>query len=98
MQTDGDILRALRERSPAPVSAGELAESSGIPLECIAMRMKSLVSLRYVDRLSGDGAEEYALAPGADWPSDVLEAYSPASTNGRRPAEATPSREPASAG
>jgi hypothetical protein len=73
MQTDLDILRALEERAPAPVPACELAEISGVPLERLPTRMKSLVSLRYVDCVSGDGADLYALAPSDTWPSGASE-------------------------
>jgi hypothetical protein len=53
MQTDRDILRAIRERAPAPVIAGELAETCGIPMERVEVRMRSLVSLHYVDLIAG---------------------------------------------
>jgi hypothetical protein len=61
MQTDLHILRALREHAPAPLTGLELAETSGVPPECLEMRMRSLLSLRYVELVAGG----YALAQAA---------------------------------
>jgi DNA-binding transcriptional ArsR family regulator len=64
--TDLDILRALRDRESAPLTASELAEASGMPVERVAIRMKSLVSLRYVTRVSDGGDALYAVRPGGE--------------------------------
>jgi hypothetical protein len=64
--TDLDILRALREHESAPMTASELAGASRMPVERVATRMKSLVSLRYVTCVSDSGDALYALRPGGD--------------------------------
>ena len=51
--TDLEILRALRERAPAPVPVLKLAELFGLPIDGVAARMRSLVTLRYVELLDG---------------------------------------------
>ncbi|HEV8638501.1 MAG TPA: hypothetical protein VG370_30165 [Chloroflexota bacterium] len=69
MPTDLKILQTLQECGPAPVPVFLLAERSGLPVDRMTLRMKSLVSLRYVERLAVAEAEAYAPAPAATCPS-----------------------------
>jgi DNA-binding IclR family transcriptional regulator len=61
MLSDLTILRALHEQAPTPVSARLLAEQYGLPLEDLTTRMRSLVSLHYVDCVSGAQDDAYVL-------------------------------------
>ena len=80
--TDREILRALRDRAPAPVLAPELADALGLAVDCVAVRMRSLVSLRYVELL--DGAYAPAEESADDRPNDWSDAPSAAGVTGRR--------------
>ena len=89
MLTDLEILRTLEECGPAPMPVFLLAERSGLPVDRMTLRMKSLVSLRYVERLAIAEAESYALAPAATCPSLAphLMTGAPGQPNGRRRVE-----------
>jgi DNA-binding IclR family transcriptional regulator len=69
--SDLEILIALRERAPAPMSVAELAERCGLAPERVSMRMRSLISLRWVECRRGAKDEAYALATAVSWPSEA---------------------------
>jgi hypothetical protein len=68
VSSDLTILQVLRLRAPAPVPAALLAEELGLLPEHVGIRMKSLVSLGYVECVPGAKDDAYALgaAFGAD--------------------------------
>jgi DNA-binding IclR family transcriptional regulator len=61
MPSDMTILRALHEQAPAPVSARLLAERYRVSVEELTTRMRSLVSLGYVECVPGAQDDAYLL-------------------------------------
>lgn len=72
MPTDLAILQALHHQAVAPVPLRLLAERCGLPPERMALRMRSLVSLGYVDCVRGAQDDAYVLGPViGTWPRPV---------------------------
>jgi hypothetical protein len=83
--TDREILVTLQDRAPVPVPVPELAELLGLAVDSVAVRMRSLVSLHYVELIDGAYApdeEPVAGRPNAPSPEEV-----PVRTGGGSPAE-----------
>ena len=84
--TDLEVMRALRERAPAPVPALELADALGLVVDCVPVRMRSLLSLGYVELL--DGAYAAVEGTASDPPNDRLRIGLLGQSADRSPAEA----------
>lgn len=85
MLSDLTILRTLHEQAPAPVSARLLAEQYGLPLEDLTLRMRSLVSLRYVDSVPGPSDDAYVLGSQSPLISLAVAGPAPAASHETRP-------------
>jgi hypothetical protein len=59
--SDLTIVGVLRDNAPTPVPAHLLAKEHELTVEELTLRMKSLVSLRYVDYVPGTKGDAYVL-------------------------------------
>jgi hypothetical protein len=83
--TDQEILFMLQGRAPMPVPVLELAELLGLAVDSVAVRMRSLVSLRYVELIDGAYAPDEDPVDGR--PNSRSPAGGPAGNVGPSPAE-----------